>query len=313
MRGRRGCGGSSRDVRLRGCRGTLALLLLCALTLLGTGCAGLMSSLGIQGSSGSTGVDEGRAHSARSDRWVALSRAGRNALRRGQYAAAEKSFAAALGETSSFHRNDARAESTLGNLARVAAGYDLRGRETAAARVMSMIADAVLVRGFRGSSPSRYEDRYRELTRIVEPARGRSGSGARKPRRSRFDDLIQRTSKRYELDPALVKAIVRAESNFEKNAISPVGAQGLMQLMPQTALEMGVAAPFNPRENIRGGVRYLKSMIDRYGKLSLALAAYNAGPSAVDDHGGVPPYPETKAYVKRVLEFYRGYRGSFPN
>jgi soluble lytic murein transglycosylase-like protein len=231
----------------------------------------------------------------------------------GQYGAAERSFSAALIEAASFHRNDTRTDSTLGNLAHVAVAYDLQGRDEDAERVMSLVADRAVERGRIGSSSSRYEDRYRELTRIVEPARDQRGSRSRAPLRSRFDDLIERTSKRYELDPALVKAVVRAESNFEKYAISPVGAQGLMQLMPETAREMGVSAPFNPRENLQGGARYLRSMLDRYGKLSLALAAYNAGPSAVDDYGGVPPYAETKAYVKRVLEFYQGYQGSFSN
>jgi soluble lytic murein transglycosylase-like protein len=111
----------------------------------------------------------------------------------------------------------------------------------------------------------------------------------------------------------LVKAVMAAESNFEKSAVSRVGAQGLMQLMPTTAREMGVVSPFVPSDNIRGGVRYLSEMLDRYGDVKFALAAYNAGPRAVDRHGGIPPYPETRAYVKRVLGFYREYQVEFTN
>jgi soluble lytic murein transglycosylase-like protein len=128
-----------------------------------------------------------------------------------------------------------------------------------------------------------------------------------------FDDLILRTSSHYEVDPALVKAVVAAESNFELTAVSKVGAQGLMQLMPATAREMGVQAPFKASENLRGGVKYLREMLNRYGDVDRALAAYNAGPEAVDHYGGIPPYPETEAYVKRVLNYYRGYQGQFPH
>ena len=126
-----------------------------------------------------------------------------------------------------------------------------------------------------------------------------------------FDRLIAQTAGRYGVDPALVKAVVAAESNFEVAAVSQAGAQGLMQLMPATAEELGVQAPFQPRENLKGGVQYLKAMLDRYGEVEQALAAYNAGPGAVDRHGGIPPYRETQAYVKRVLNYYRGYRDQF--
>ncbi|MCP4036183.1 MAG: lytic transglycosylase domain-containing protein [bacterium] len=122
--------------------------------------------------------------------------------------------------------------------------------------------------------------------------------------------LIRRTAHRYRVDPHLVKAVVAAESNFDALAVSAKGAQGLMQLMPQTAREMGVRAPFRPSENIQGGVRYLKALLERYADLGEALAAYNAGPVAVDRFGGIPPYPETEAYVKRVLRFYRQYRNA---
>ncbi len=107
------------------------------------------------------------------------------------------------------------------------------------------------------------------------------------------------------LDPALVRAVIRVESGENPRAVSPKGAQGLMQLMPATADELGVIDPLRPRDNLRGGTRYLAQLLDRYdGRLEWALAAYNAGPAAVDRHGGVPPYPETRAFVRRVLDLY---------
>lgn len=131
------------------------------------------------------------------------------------------------------------------------------------------------------------------------------------PRKHDYDRLIAKLGKRYGVHPALVKAVIAAESNFEPAAVSRAGAQGMMQLMPATAAELGVERPFGVVENIDGGVRYLRSMLDRYGDVRRALAAYNAGPGAVDRHGGVPPYEETQAYVKRVLEYYRGYWSEF--
>jgi soluble lytic murein transglycosylase-like protein len=123
--------------------------------------------------------------------------------------------------------------------------------------------------------------------------------------------LIVEIAERHLVEPALVKAVIATESNFEPDAVSRAGAQGLMQLMPATAASLGVERPFGVIENMDGGVRYLRAMLDRYGDLTRALAAYNAGPTAVDRYKGVPPYRETQAYVKRVLEYYRGYRREF--
>jgi soluble lytic murein transglycosylase len=131
------------------------------------------------------------------------------------------------------------------------------------------------------------------------------------PRRWEYDGLIGLTAREHEVEPALVKAVIAAESNFDPEAVSRKGAQGLMQLMPVTATKLGVGDPLRPIENVRAGTRYLRLLLDRYGDLERAVAAYNAGPSAVDRFGGVPPYPETRDYVRRVLTYYRYYHGDF--
>jgi soluble lytic murein transglycosylase len=123
---------------------------------------------------------------------------------------------------------------------------------------------------------------------------------------SSYDSLILHHSKLYGIDPSLVKAVVKAESNFNPNAISPKGAQGLMQLMPDTSKLMKVNNPFDPDENIRGGTKYLKYLEETFkGDLELILAAYNAGPSRVMEHKmNVPPIEETRTFIKRVKQFY---------
>jgi len=122
-------------------------------------------------------------------------------------------------------------------------------------------------------------------------------------RGTRWSQEIQEISGRYGVDPALVHAVIGAESAFNPWAISRKGAQGLMQLMPRTASALGVRDSFNPRDNIEGGVRHLGYLLDRYsGNVSLALAAYNAGAGAVDYYGGIPPYPETQQYVQKILQ-----------
>lgn len=126
-----------------------------------------------------------------------------------------------------------------------------------------------------------------------------------------YDHLILEVAAQHDVEPGLVKAVIAAESNFKPHAVSRVGAQGLMQLMPATAAHLGVERPFGVVENIDGGVRYLRAMLDRFGDVARALAAYNAGPGAVDRYRGIPPYPETRAYIKRVLEYHRRYQADF--
>lgn len=122
---------------------------------------------------------------------------------------------------------------------------------------------------------------------------------------------IRRAARRHQLDPALILAVIRTESNGRPDAVSDAGAKGLMQLMDTTATDLGVADAFDPSQNIEAGSRYLREMLDRYdGDPELALAAYNAGPAAVDKHGGVPPFKETQEYVARVLDTVRQVRGT---
>lgn len=123
--------------------------------------------------------------------------------------------------------------------------------------------------------------------------------------------LIERASRAEGVPPAMVKAVIQAESAFDPTAVSPKGAMGLMQLMPETARALGVSQPFEAAQNVFGGTRYLRELYDRYGNWVHTLAAYNAGPSVVDRSGGVPPIAETRRYVKRVLSYYRRFHGDF--
>ena len=132
-------------------------------------------------------------------------------------------------------------------------------------------------------------------------------AGAMSSSRAGVRDLVHQVSVEHGLDPKLVDALVRVESGYDPGALSRKGAMGLMQLMPATASRLGVADPFDPEQNVRGGVREFARLVDRYrGNLQLALAAYNAGEGAVTRYRGVPPFTETRNYVSRILTIYTG-------
>ncbi len=140
----------------------------------------------------------------------------------------------------------------------------------------------------------------------LPPFKGKKGEHA-------FHPIIQKVSRQNDVEPALVKAVIMAESGYNPQAVSPVGAMGLMQLMPQTAESLGVQNSFNPEQNIEGGTRYLKQLIDRLdGNITLALAAYNAGLRHVLNYNGVPPFKATEHYIYKVFHYYEYYRKADP-
>jgi soluble lytic murein transglycosylase-like protein len=128
---------------------------------------------------------------------------------------------------------------------------------------------------------------------------------------NQFDPIIVEASKKYGLEAPLIKAVIKTESDFDPNAISNKGARGMMQIMPFNFRSLNVENPFDPNQSIDAGARYLRDMMDRFqGKLALSLAAYNAGPGAVDRYNGIPPYQETEEYVERVMRYYHRYKNS---
>ncbi|MHC1697823.1 MAG: transglycosylase SLT domain-containing protein [Geobacteraceae bacterium] len=126
-----------------------------------------------------------------------------------------------------------------------------------------------------------------------------------------FEPIVKSIASEYGVDKSLVKAVIHAESGYNPNAVSPRGAQGLMQLMPKTAQGLKVPNSFDPKANIRGGVRYLRFLLDTFrGDVTLALAAYNAGLSRVNQYGGVPPFAETRNYISKVLSYQKSYQSN---
>ncbi len=200
-------------------------------------------------------------------------------------------------------------------------------------QVLAAVSVASLI---LGTATPAYADIYRckradgtqHYTNIREPGRRcqlvvrgskKKNSGTKAPsssrskdpaRYSRYDSLIDEAAKLYELPESFIRAVMRVESNFNATVVSRAGAMGLMQLMPKTARSMGVADPFDARQNIFGGARYLRILANRFkGDLVLTVAAYNAGQGAVEKYSGIPPYRETQRYVRRVLKHYYAYRG----
>lgn len=126
-----------------------------------------------------------------------------------------------------------------------------------------------------------------------------------------YSGYVQRAAAKYEIEPDLIHAVIKTESNGNHRAVSKKGAMGLMQLMPSTAYDMNVVNPFNPEENIEGGTKYLKQLLEKFnGDLTLALAAYNAGPKTVEKYGNIPPISETRQYVKKIISLFKG-KGSY--
>ncbi|MDH3329725.1 MAG: lytic transglycosylase domain-containing protein [Desulfobulbaceae bacterium] len=151
------------------------------------------------------------------------------------------------------------------------------------------------------------EPRRRPVPVTGKYSRGSSGNSAM------YENHISRAALTHELDPLLIKAIIKAESDFNQYAVSSSGAQGLMQLMPETARDMRVDNPFDPLQNINGGTRYFKNLLNIYDNdLTLSLAAYNAGPGKVAINGPLPRIRETREYVQRVIRFYRSYQQTAP-
>jgi soluble lytic murein transglycosylase-like protein len=157
------------------------------------------------------------------------------------------------------------------------------------------------------------DSRYRLYMKSRDAKRGGPGSVAPSDtsieRFNRYGDVIREAATLYQIPEELVRAVIKVESDYDPRAVSRVGAQGLMQLMPETAQRMQVRDSMDPRENILGGVRYLRVLANMFnGDLQLTVAGYNAGENAVVKHGGIPPYDETEDYVVKVLTYYRRYR-----
>lgn len=184
-------------------------------------------------------------------------------------------------------------------------------RSTHAQIVASMGPDGTVVY-INGDSP-----RHRHRSTISSPSRASSSRSGKRGNNDEatsesaavsdqgLDQIVRQAAERNDLDPALVKAVISTESGWNPYAVSPKGAMGLMQLIPTTAERFGVGDPYDPAENVEGGTAYLKQLLERYhGNLKNALAAYNAGPRAVDESGGVPWYPETQRYVQKVTHAY---------
>lgn len=165
--------------------------------------------------------------------------------------------------------------------------------------VIYQLIFSMLNEKLNSASSSTTEAEIADVSATVSSSSSKSNSVSGK-----FSDFILAAAEKYDVDADLISAVIKAESNFNANAVSSCGALGLMQLMPTTAESLGVEDPLDPQQNILGGTKYLHRLLDKYNNnVSLAVAAYNAGPGAVDKYGGIPPYSETQTYVKRVLNY----------
>lgn len=178
-----------------------------------------------------------------------------------------------------------------------------------------MMAAIPAVEGRAGAEIYGYQDAegfWRLPSYSHQPREGSTrsqGSGEDRVPIEDYEGIIRGASEKFGVDNALIKAVIKAESDFRRGAVSSKGAQGLMQLMPSTRAKMGVGNPFNPRANIYGGTRYLADLLERFGQdKALALAAYNAGAEKVAACGGIPPIPETRTFVLRVMEYYQRFK-----
>ncbi len=160
--------------------------------------------------------------------------------------------------------------------------------------------------GVRHFSNTRRDTRYRAFLR--PRSKKHPLNKINKTKTKRYNDIIHLAAEKFQVDKSLIKAVIKAESDFDHRAVSCKGAQGLMQLMPETAQRLKITDPFDPKENVLGGTRYLSLLLKRFDDdKTLALAAYNAGPEVVESHRSVPPYKETTTFVKRVLAYYQAY------
>jgi soluble lytic murein transglycosylase-like protein len=196
-----------------------------------------------------------------------------------------------------------------------------RGIVLLAGLVLAVSAEAGVFRFVDAAGNVHYTNappdaRYRRLPGFRDDRPAPSPAGLRRPRGRpplAHVDLIRETADRHRVDSRLVEAVVAVESGGNPRAVSPKGAQGLMQLMPRRSALLGVKNPFDPRENVDGGVRHLRELLQRFrGDVTLALAAYNAGEEAVRTYQGVPPYAETQEYVRRIRAIYYGVDGPGP-
>ena len=211
--------------------------------------------------------------------------------------------------------DQARAGTPVASLADARPGdllaWDNSGRNEGADHVAIYIGDGRMIEAARPGTLVRISEVTTppDYIRRIIPADGTGAVGGaslgRIPAGTPYADLFTKAGLSNGVDPALLAAVARQESGYNPRAVSPAGAQGLMQLMPATARGLGVADPFDPAQAINGAARMLHDLIGRFGKVDLALAAYNAGPGAVTRYGGIPPYPETQHYVDSVLGMWR--------